>query len=131
MVFTKSINHPKEFSMVSGRTELAEEVESINQSIKLLLTSARGELFGDPNFGSRLYEYLFDYSGEALYSLLRSEIVAVLSSQESRVTVFESGISFEERDLDLVINIKYTIRYTNHSSEMALLVKREEDSWVI
>lgn len=131
MIFTTSIRHPKEFSIVSGNTDLSAEVESINQSIRLILTTARGELFGDPVFGSRLHEYLFNYSGEALYSLLRTEIVSVLSSQESRVTVFEDGISFEEKDEVLVINIKYTIRYTNHTSEMSLLVKKEEDSWVI
>lgn len=130
MVFTTSINHPKEFSVISGVTDLATEIDSINQSIRLILTSARGELFGDPNFGSRLHEYLFDYSGEALYNLLKSEIASVLNSQESRVTVFEDDISFKEDGTSLTIDIKYTIRYTNHSSETVLLVKKEEDSWV-
>lgn len=131
MVFTTSINHPKEFSVVSGNTELAKEVDSINQSIELLLTSCKGELFGDPNFGSRLTEYLFDYSGETLYGLLRSEIVETLNSQETRVVVEESGISFEEEGLSLKINIKYSIRYTNYSAEATVLVQKEENSWVI
>lgn len=131
MVFTTSINHPKEFSVVSGNTDLSVEVDSINQSIRLILMTARGELFGDPNFGSRLHEYLFDYSGEALYGLLRSEIASVLNGQESRITVFEDNISFKESGTTLLVDIKYTIRYTNHSSETTLLIKKEEDSWVI
>ena len=131
MIFTNSINHPKEFSRQSGKTELAREVKSINQSIGLILTSSKGELFGDPNFGSRLHEYLFEYSGEVLYSLIRSEIVESVNSQETRVVVSEDGISVEEDGHHLKINVKYTINYTNYSSETTILVKKEDNQWVL
>lgn len=131
MVFTASISHPKEFSVVAGNTELAREIESINQSIKLLLTSAKGELFGDPSFGSRLLEYIFEYSGETLYSLLQQEIIEVLTTQDTRVSVEERDITFNEDGTTLKINIKYSIKYTNYSAEMTILVQKEEDQWAI
>lgn len=131
MIFTSNIRHPKEFSTIVGSTDLARDVEAINQSIRLIVTTAKGEQFGDPSFGSRVYEYLYDYSGETLYSLLRSEIAESINSQEPRVVVHESGISFEESGTTLKIRVQYAIKYSNHSSESIILVKKEEDPWVI
>lgn len=131
MVFTSSIKHPKEFSIVTGNTELAKEVESINQSIKLLLLTSKGELFGSPDFGSRLREYLFDYSGDTLYDILKTEIVETLMTQDSRIVVNEDDISFEEEDLTLKIVIKYSVKYTNYSAEANIAIKKEEHPWAI
>lgn len=131
MIFTTNIKHPKEFSLSTGKTELVSEIEAINQSIKLILLSAKGEQFGDPDFGSRLYEYLFEYSGEVLYNILRSEIVDSVNSQEPRVVISESGITFVEDGVSLKINIQYNIKYSNYSSESTVIVKKEENQWVI
>lgn len=131
MVFTTSIKHPKEFFVTSGSTDLSKEIESINQSISLILTSSKGELFGDPEYGSNLYGYIYDLSGSALYCALRTEIVDCLSRQESRIVVNENDISFEESEFTLKIKIGYTIRYTNFSAESTVLIKKEENQWVI
>ena len=104
MVFTSSIRHPNEFSTLSGKTELVEEINSINQSLRLLLTTAKGELFGDPEFGCNLYSYLFDFSGEVFYQLVRSDIIRNVMSQDSRIVITEDDIQFEEDNTTLTIN---------------------------
>ena len=131
MVFTNSIKHPDEFKLSTGKTDLVREVQSINQSIRLILTSAKGELFGDPDFGSRLYEYIYDYSGSSLYHLLRTEIVNALTKQDTRIIVKEDDISFEEEGLTLKIKVSYTIKYSNVFAESVVLISKEENPWLI
>lgn len=131
-ILTTSIMHPNEFSLVSGETNLVRDLNSIHQSIRLLLTTAKGELFGDPNFGCRLYSYLFDYEGEVLYQLIKDDIVETLTTQETRVLVSPSDISItsSESGKQLHINITYSIRYTDYRDEYELLIsKRNEEEY--
>lgn len=127
MVFTTSIVHPNEFSLVSGKTQLVHEIASIDQSIRLLLTTAKGELFGDPYFGCNLYSYLFDYSGELLFQLIRDDIVKTLSEQEPRVVVSGNDIEIEDEQGTLKIKIPYKVNYTNYQSEAMILVQRRKE----
>lgn len=129
-ILTTSIKHPNEFSIITGKTNLVEDLSSIEQSIRLLLTTSKGELFGDPNFGSNLYSYLYEYQGEVLYQLIKDDIVETLTNQDTRVDVDSSNIEIEEDGSTLHIKIRYNIRYTDYSNEFTLLVSKrsEEDS---
>lgn len=130
MVFTTGIVHPNEFSAVSGRTQLIKEIPAIEQSIRLLLTTAKGELFGDPSFGCNLYSYLYEYEGEVLNQLIKDDIVRTLTEQDTRVALTDKDITIVEDNLTLSITVRYQIRYTNYSSETTLLVqKRQEEEY--
>ena len=60
MLFKKSIKFPNIFNLTVGNTDLDNKYVSINRCLALLLTTAKGELLGDPDFGCTLYEQLFD-----------------------------------------------------------------------
>lgn len=130
MVFTNSINHPNEFSLVSGKTQLVKEIDSINQSLRLLFTTAKGELFGDPYFGCNLYSLIYEHEGEVLNQMIKDDIVKTATEQESRVTISDRNILIEEDQGTLKITIGYQIRYTNYQSEVTILVqKRKEEDY--
>ena len=126
-VFTNNIAHANTFSLISGQTQLSEEIDGINQSIRLLLTTAKGELFGDPSFGTNLYKFIYDYEGEPLYQLLKSEIVDCLNSQEPRIFIQDSDISIVEDGINLHINLRYNIRYTDYQSTYSFLVSSRKE----
>lgn len=131
-ILTSGIMHPNEFSLISGNTNIIKDLKSVQQSIRLLLTTAKGELFGDPNFGCNLYSYLFDYDGEVLYQMIKDDIVNTLTEQETRVLVSVSDItiSSNESKKTLNINIKYSIRYTDYRDEYDLIIsKRKEEEF--
>lgn len=129
MIFVNSIKHPNEFSAVSGRTQLVKEIESIEQSIRLILLTEKGECFGDPNFGSHLTSYQYQFSGDMLYQMLKDEISESVTSQDSRVTVKAKDIQIEEVEGSLKIVVPYQINYSNYESEVTVLVQKrvEED----
>lgn len=130
MIFASSIKHPNEFSILTGRTQLVKEIESINQSIRLLLTTAKGELFGDPYFGCNLYSYLYDYSGEILVQLIKDDIVRTLTEQDTRIVISNDDINVTEDQRSLHITISYQIRYTNYRSDTDVIIqKRKEEEY--
>ena len=129
IILSKSIKHPNTFSISKGETKLVSEVRSINQSIRLILTTSRGELFGDPDFGCRLQEYLFDFVGDNLSMAVREEIVSVLQRYEPRIIIGPEDITTETDNTTVYINLSYRIRYTDYRLTYSYKVPNyQEDS---
>lgn len=114
---SSSIKHPNTFSISQGKTLLVTEINAINQSIGLILSTAKGELFGDPNFGCNLYKYIYDYEGSTLENLIKDEIVSSLNDQEPRIFVDKENISISYEGTNVIINISYNLRYTDYHSD--------------
>lgn len=128
IVNSRCIKHPNTFLLQKGETSLVSDISAVDQSIRLILTTAKGELFGDPDFGCRLYEYMFEFEGEALYSILRREISDNLNKQEPRIYVSEDNIDITEEGVDVIINITYNLRYTDYESSFTYIAKRQEEA---
>lgn len=116
MLYTKSIKHPQMFDLTSGKTDLDDNIVSINRCLGLLLTSAKGELFGDPNFGSRLYELLFDQASKTLDEIIKQEIVDAVTEFETRVQISTNDITIQENKDGLRNSYTITIHYVVSNS---------------
>ena len=95
MLFPKSISYPHTFDIYSGKTNLDSDYISINMCLALLLTTAKNELFGDPDFGCRLYEFLFEQFSENLMEDIKLDIVENIAKFERRVTVTQNDIEIK------------------------------------
>ena len=120
MLYPKSIGYPETFNLVSGETNLDSDLLSINMCLALLLTTAKNELLGDPNFGCRLYEMLFDQASESFLESVKQEIVDEIAIYESRFTVGIGDIEInhmENTDRNAYsIKITYTVNNTQMKS---------------
>lgn len=112
---SRGIKHPNTFSIVQGNTQYSYDIESINESIRLILESAEGELFGDPNYGSRLHEYLYDYVGTPLEHLIQQEVVRILTLYETRIVIAEDDviITYDLNTRTVNIHLFYTLQSTD------------------
>ena len=121
MLYTKSIKYPVTFNLTSGKTDLDELTTSINRCVALILTSAKGELLGDPDYGSRLYELLFNQYSDDLQDMIKTEIVESISKYETRIKVRDTDITIEqEENADrnaFNIHISYTVTNTGNNYE--------------
>lgn len=121
MLYTKSIKYPVTFNLTSGKTDLDELTTSINRCVALILTSAKGELLGDPDYGSRLYELLFNQYSDDLQDMIKTEIVESISKYETRIKVKDTDITIEqEENADrnaFNIHISYTVTNTGNNYE--------------
>jgi len=94
--------------------------ESISQSLKNILMTSPGEMLGDPFFGCRLKEFLFelDYN---LRDLIRDEIARAIITYEPRVTIQDISINSNDNEANkLYIVLKVTINATFEELDIAL-----------
>jgi phage baseplate assembly protein W len=130
MIFTKSIKYPQTFDLISGSTDIDDTTTSINRCIALILTSAKCELLGDPDFGSRLYEMLFEQYSATLEAAIKAEIVEAITTFEKRVTITEDDVEIKESTSGLRnaydITIHYTITRTNRNEETTVHLEEGE-----
>lgn len=113
MLYNNSITHPKIFSLTNGNTNIDKLASSINRSIALIILTAKGECFLNPEFGSDIRKYLFEYITDANKELIIDEIVNSLNKWENRIKINRGDITIEQDDMTLIIHISYTLTNSN------------------
>lgn len=129
MLFRNSIKFPDMFDRTSGETSLDTEYTSINRCIALILTTAKGELLGDPDFGCTLYEQLFNPYVDSLKDVIRTDIVESLNRYETRIEVSTPDIEIEQDSTNknsYIIHINYTIKNSNEKGSTIVNISQED-----
>jgi len=89
----RSIKFPDMFSRT--KTNLVTDYDATLQNLKMLLWSEKGELFGDPYYGTGLKKYLFDQNDYVLQDILIDNIYTA-------ICLFIPQIKIERKDITLV-----------------------------
>lgn len=122
---------PNIVNLNTGRNELVQGEQSISTCLALLLRTSPGELFGDPYYGSKLTEYLFDPNREALKDIIQEEIYNVVNRYEPRAQL--TGIDFyvdEYKENILHIIITYINKNTGMSEIFQDILNLEDEDYI-
>lgn len=133
MLFTNSIRFPNIFNLNSGVTSVESQYTSINRCIALILTTAPGELLGDPDFGCGLYERLFNAYTPDESALIKDDIVDSLTKYEKRITITKEDITIEPVDNDehrYNIHLTYKLRNSDVTKDASLTLSEEDMNWL-
>ncbi len=116
----KSISFPKMFT--SSTTKVVKDKDATLQNLKLLLSSEKGELFGDPYFGVNLKKYYFNQNNYVLRDILIDEIYSQLLVFMPQLTVFRNNIKIVQDKQKLMLNIRVInkIDFTTNMYELEL-----------
>lgn len=128
MLFTNSIKFPNLFDLTSGNTNVDTEFTSINRCIGLILTTAKGELLGDPDYGCNLYVRLFNGYTESESDLIKNDIVDSLTRYEKRINISVSDIEIEPVDIEahkFKIHISYKLKNSDIINDTFLNIDKE------
>lgn len=100
-----------------GRFRPLTELEEIAQSVRLILTTRRGERPFRPQFGAGLDQFAFEEMGTTTRSLIRQEVVSALQAWEPRIHSIE--VSFEHRQEEgrLMVLVSYRVRGSGASGQ--------------
>ena len=90
----RTIGFPRMFSGNSTRV-IDDHLKATEQSVKLLLKSERGELFGDPYYGLLLKHYLFSQNDY----IVRDWLIDLIYTQ---LTLFIPQLHVERKDIQIV-----------------------------
>ena len=116
----KSISFPKMFT--SSTTKVVKDRDATLQNLKLLISSEKGELFGDPFFGVNLKKYYFNQNNYVLRDILIDEIYSQLLVFMPQLTIFRNNIKIVQERQKLMLNIKVInkIDFTTNMYELEL-----------
>lgn len=99
---------------VEGKLNYSSEEKKIQESILMILGTARGERVIRPDFGSRLHELVFAPINTSTKSLIAHYATEALVTWEPRIDVLRVDVSDEEAAQGkLLVNIEYKVRATN------------------
>lgn len=126
MTSYNTIRCPNCFSVSTGNTVMITDIESINNCIGLLLRTSKGELVGDPMFGTNLMRMIYEPNDYILQDSVRSEIVTAVSKYENRVYITEQDISITSEDTTVYVSLSYYVKKTGEIGTFQLSLLRED-----
>lgn len=106
---------PVEVDDATGRICGASSEEDIQQAVRLILLTGKGERMMEPEFGCDIRKYLFGGMDYTTCTQMEQEVRDVLVRWEPRITDIEVRIEEDPQDATrLLINIGYVVRATNN-----------------
>ena len=98
----------------------ARDEESIRQSIKIILGTAKGERVMRPDFGCGIYDLVFEMTTASTAGKISQAVREALLKFEPRIDVIDIQVTpkSDEEGEKLYISIDYQVRATNNAFNM-------------
>ena len=105
---------PPTFDIDAAGVVMTESREDIENSLRILLTTAVGERVMLPRYGCDMEDYLFSSLNTTTKSLVKDRIATAILYYEARIDVKRIEIDASgELEGRLVVEIEYVVRSTN------------------
>ncbi len=105
---------PPTFLKDKGSIEMVSDVNDIVQSMKIILSTRKGERLTNPHFGCAMHDYLFEPINEVTKNMISDAIQNALIEYEPRIIVEDIKLDFAEQ-LEGIVNVEldYVVRKIN------------------
>lgn len=124
-----TISFPRIFNIITRRGQLSYGTDSINQCLELLLLTSRGELIGDPLYGTDLLKCTYEHNDSIMNDIIKNDIVSAISKYMSKIiSVSYDDISIINESNKVLITISYYINKTDSIGTYELVMLKEVDT---
>lgn len=107
----KSFAFPNIFNGI--HTNIIEDKKATASNLKLLMSSIKKELFGDPYFGNNLLKFLYDQNNIVLRDLVIDEIYTTIATFMPQLIIYREDITIASDGVDLIATIQCTNKLDN------------------
>ena len=104
---------PPQVDPGTGRFVSSSDERSVRESVYLILTTARGERWLEPRFGSELARYTFMDTSPTMLAIMKDDVRMTILSQEPRVTDVSIELDPDAQEGCLLFIIDYTLAGSN------------------
>jgi phage baseplate assembly protein W len=110
---------PVEIDSMTGRIKMSDNTEDIQESIRLILLTRKGERVMNPEFGCGVHDFLFSQMETTRIGMLEKEIFTALALWEPRIRNIQVSVSPDAQEADkYLIQIHYTVIATNQTFDL-------------
>lgn len=103
------LKFPVQVNPATGRTVMVNGMQSVRESVYMILMTQKGERFTRENFGSRLLSYTFMDTSVTRMNMMAGELERTLLDQEPRISDVEVKVKPELDNGCLIVDINYRI----------------------
>lgn len=105
---------PPLFDKQIKTVEMAQGVDDINQSLKIILSTSLGERVLRPDFGCNLKDFQFEPMNGNFIGYLKDMVLRALLYHEPRIRVERVSVNEDQQwEGKLLIHVEYQVRATN------------------
>ena len=98
----------------SGGIGLSRQVLDIDEAIRIILGTAKGERHMRPNFGCGIHDLVFAPNNATTHGLVETYVTEAIGWWEPRVELVDVTVEADDDDHNtLFINIRYKVTATN------------------
>jgi phage baseplate assembly protein W len=98
-----------------GSIAMSEFEEDIRESIRIILSTSKGERAMRPDFGCGIHDFVFASMSTTTIGLIESSVREALTQWEPRVEFLSVLVSTDEAELGrLLVGVNYRVRATNN-----------------
>lgn len=122
-----TFSFPQIINRTSGKIELSDNVQSINECLGILLRTRPGEMLGDPDWGCNLIDRVFQYNGIIVDALIREDILNAVEKYEPRITMTTNDITLVQDANVLQIYLQYEIKETGQINSYNMSITPDDN----
>ena len=111
---------------------VSDTTKVVDQNIKMVLLTRKGEWIGRPGFGVGLHNYLFEThydiaNGSNNMPPLRENIIAQLTTYIPYIKLTDVQVNTTSNDRSINVKIRYFVKDSNLASELDLTISDTND----
>jgi phage baseplate assembly protein W len=108
---------PPSFDYNAGTVEMVSNIDDINESLNILLSTSLGERVMQPDYGCNLNDYMFESLNNSLIGLIKHHVENSILFYEPRIIAENVDVTAADStdlfDGKFTITVEYTIPETN------------------
>ncbi len=110
----KGWDFPPKFLKSQGEIKLISDIEDIESSLQIIITTRRGERVMRPKFGCDLTDQIFENLSATQMTIMKNRIKEAIIIYEPRIEVIKIALDTQNfLEGKFLIKIEYLIRATN------------------
>lgn len=109
---------PPQVNRSTGRFAVSKGLDSVKESLYIILMTQQGERWLEPYFGSSLMSYTFMDTSVTMLSLMASDLTSAILDQEPRISDVDVQIDPHVRQGCLMVNVAFQVAGSNTAENM-------------
>lgn len=99
----------------TGRIVMSEFEQDIRESIRIILSTSKGERTMRPDFGCGIHDFVFASMNTTTIGLIESSVREALTRWEARIELLNVQVTTDEAEHGrLLVGVNYRVRATNN-----------------
>lgn len=109
---------PPRIDPATGRVVMSSGLQSIKESVYLILMTQTTERITRPTFGTDTAEYVFMDMNQTYLTIMKRDLTESILRQEPRISSVDVETELESQQGYILINIDYTVADTNQRDNL-------------